>query len=538
MSGAPPPDTWSSSSRGVGGSGGYGGYGAPSPGSGGYGPPPGGAYGQPPAHGPPPSGFDAEYEARIRHQNEEEARGVGGGGQTPYGSSLGPYPPQQQDPYGQHPQQQQQHTYAGAHGGYRAQPPSYHAQPPHPPSYAHGAPPSNYGAAPPIQHVPTPHVPFGPAHPATGYVQPPNAPAPQYGPSASGPATGWTPSGRKRALLIGINYKGTPSALAGCVNDVRYIQYLLASKFGFRPSDFVILTDERVDVPGARTGPPTRASILAEMRALVSGAQPGDSLFLHFSGHGKQIKDVSGDEEDGLDEAILPSDYLRSGHIVDDEMYHILVRPMPRGVRLTAIIDACHSATGLDLPYVHGAPGGSQYGGGAVAAQGRGGLSSLLSGGGGGNAALASMAMAALGGGKKPMIGGGGGSGGGGGGSLGAILSAVVMGASGKPLSGKQQARMVEKRQPNPNAGEVIAFSACEDHATAADTHGAAGGYATGACTYSFIQAIEHGGRDWHSYTFESLLVEMRRKMRAKGLKQVPQLTSSFPMSISSRFIV
>lgn len=237
---APPPDTWSSSSRGAGG---YGGYGAPPPGSGGYGgPPPGGAYGHSPAHGAPPPGSNAEYEARIRQQNEEQARGAGGGGQRSYGASLGPYPSQQQHPYGQHQQQQQQEQpYAGAHGGYHGQPPAYNAQPPHPPSYAHGAPPSNYGAVPPIQHVPTPHVPFGPAHPAAGYVQPPNAPAPQYGPSASGPATGWTPSGRKRALLIGINYKGTPSALAGCVNDVRYIQYLLASKFGFRPSDFVIL---------------------------------------------------------------------------------------------------------------------------------------------------------------------------------------------------------------------------------------------------------------------------------------------------------
>lgn len=534
MSGGPPPDTWSSTSRGAGGSG----YGAPPPGQGGYGgPPQGGGYGQGAPYGQPPGGPDAAYEALIRQQNEEQASG--GGGQRGYGASLGAYPPQQQqNRHGHNPQQYPQQPYPGPYGGPQGGGSAYHGQPPYPPSYAQGPPPSHYGAPPPMQHVPSPHVPFGPAHPAAGYVQPPNAPAPQYGPSASGPTTGWTPSGRKRALLIGINYAGTPSALAGCVNDVRYVQFLLASKFGFRSTDFVILTDEPVAVPGARMGRPTREGILTEMRRLVSGTAPGDSLFLHFSGHGKQIPDVSGDEEDGMDEAILPSDYQRSGHIVDDEMYHMLVRPLPRGVRLTAIIDACSSGTALDLPYVHG---GAPPHGGAPVAGSRGGLSSLLSGagGGGGNAALASMAMAALGGGKKPMMGGGSGGGGAGGaGSLGALLSAVVMGASGHPLNNKQKARLVEKRQPNPNAGEVIAFSACEDHATAADTHGAVGGHATGACTYSFIQAIEHGGRDWRAYTFDSLLVEMRRKMRAKGLKQVPQLTSSFPMSTSSRFIL
>jgi len=535
MSGEPPPDTWSSRDAGVGAGGGgsgyppygQGGHGAP-PSGGAYGAPtPGGGYGQQPAYGQPPPGSDAEYEARIARENTS-----GGGGS---GASLGPYPPQQQ-PYGQAPNQQQ---YPGPYGGSHQAPQGqqYGAPARHAPSYASQQPPSNYGTAPPMQYVPTPHVPFGPAHPAAGYQAPPNAPAPVYGPAASGPVTGWTPSGRKRALLIGINYKGTPSALAGCVNDVRFIQYLLSSKMGFRPCDTVILTDEVVNVPGARMGKPTRAAILGEMRALVTGVQPGDSLFLHFSGHGKQIPDLSGDEDDGLDEAILPSDYQRSGHIVDDEMYHVLVRALPRGVRLTAIIDACHSATGLDLPYVHGAPGAGPQGSTLIAEGSRGGLTSLLagSGGGGGNAALASLAMAALGGGKKPMMGG---SGGGGGGSLGSLLSGVLMSASGRPMTGKQQARLVEKRQPNPDAGEVIAFSACADHQTAADTHGAVGGYATGACTYSFIQAIEHGGRDWHQYTYESLLVEMRKKMRTKGLKQIPQLTSSFPMSISSRFLV
>ena len=48
--------------------------------------------------------------------------------------------------------------------------------------------------------------------------------------------------------------------------------------------------------------PPTKANIWAAMQWLIKGAQPGDALFFHFSGHGGQVKDISGDEADGMDE--------------------------------------------------------------------------------------------------------------------------------------------------------------------------------------------------------------------------------------------
>lgn len=33
------------------------------------------------------------------------------------------------------------------------------------------------------------------------------------------------------------------------------------------------------------------------------------SLFFHYSGHGSQKADYTGDEDDGMDETILPTDY-------------------------------------------------------------------------------------------------------------------------------------------------------------------------------------------------------------------------------------
>lgn len=87
------------------------------------------------------------------------------------------------------------------------------------------------------------------------------------------------------------------------------------------------------------------------MHWLVQGCQPGDSLVFHYSGHGSQLLNFSGDEMDGYDEVLCPLDYETKGTILDDEINATLVRPLPGGVMLHAIIDACHSGTVLDLPF-------------------------------------------------------------------------------------------------------------------------------------------------------------------------------------------
>jgi len=41
------------------------------------------------------------------------------------------------------------------------------------------------------------------------------------------------------------------------------------------------------------------------------------------------------------------------GIIVDDCIHDIMVKPLPRGCRLTAVLDCCHSGTLLDLPFIY-----------------------------------------------------------------------------------------------------------------------------------------------------------------------------------------
>jgi len=129
------------------------------------------------------------------------------------------------------------------------------------------------------------------------------------------------------------------------------MRQLLIEKFGYvdSPTTMVMLTDDQQD-PWKK---PTKANMITAMNWLTSELAPGDSAFFHYSGHGSQVLDTNGDEEDGLDETICPADFKTAGHIVDDDIHDILVKKIPYGARLTAVMDCCHSGTGMDLPYVY-----------------------------------------------------------------------------------------------------------------------------------------------------------------------------------------
>lgn len=72
----------------------------------------------------------------------------------------------------------------------------------------------------------------------------------------------------------------------------------------------------------------------------------------YFVGHGQRQLDSNGDEADGFDEALLPVDHATEGALVDDEINETIVRPLPHGAKLHAIVDASHSGTVLDLPHI------------------------------------------------------------------------------------------------------------------------------------------------------------------------------------------
>lgn len=144
----------------------------------------------------------------------------------------------------------------------------------------------------------------------------------------------------KRALLIGINYRGTRSELNGCINDVNNVKNFLLTK-GYKEKNITILTDDTEIKP-------TRANILKYMFDLV--LSDSKTLYFHYSGHGGSVADLNGDEVDGRDETLCPLDYLSCGQIIDDEIRSLLTF-LRSEQSLTVVIDACHSNSSLDLKW-------------------------------------------------------------------------------------------------------------------------------------------------------------------------------------------
>jgi hypothetical protein len=135
----------------------------------------------------------------------------------------------------------------------------------------------------------------------------------------------------KRALCVGINdYPGTEMDLAGCVNDARDWQALLESR-GYT-------------VTALHDSEAVCARLLSELKALVGGAAPGDSLVFTFSGHGSWLPDDGGDEADGRDEMMCAYDVMQDQFLLDDTLCEIF-SARPARARLFVIADCCHSGS-------------------------------------------------------------------------------------------------------------------------------------------------------------------------------------------------
>jgi hypothetical protein len=88
----------------------------------------------------------------------------------------------------------------------------------------------------------------------------------------------------------------------------------------------------------------TTKAMQTAIRTLVSGAQKGDVLLLHYSGHGANVPDRNGDEADRRDEILCPTDLDWKKPLLDDWLRRTFDR-LRAGVSLTVIMDCCHSGT-------------------------------------------------------------------------------------------------------------------------------------------------------------------------------------------------
>ncbi len=147
------------------------------------------------------------------------------------------------------------------------------------------------------------------------------------------------------ALLIGIaDYPGEKNDLPGCDLDIEAVQEMLTTTYGFDKQHITTLMNLNA----------TKANIVKVITELAAKAKKDDAVYIHYSGHGGQVPDLDGDEEDGWDETLVPAEPIAAmattetdiaRYLTDDETAKLLERFVTNNV--TVVFDSCHSGTAV-----------------------------------------------------------------------------------------------------------------------------------------------------------------------------------------------
>lgn len=141
----------------------------------------------------------------------------------------------------------------------------------------------------------------------------------------------------KRALLVGINeFNRADWTLRGCVNDSIAMRALISERFAFPDDQIRILNDRDA----------TMQNILAGLAWLLSDYQGSgqDVRLFHIASHGTQSVDTDSDEDDAMDEVIVPHDHTWATPFKDDVLRNLFAQ-IPDDVAFTFIADCCHSGS-------------------------------------------------------------------------------------------------------------------------------------------------------------------------------------------------
>jgi uncharacterized caspase-like protein len=155
------------------------------------------------------------------------------------------------------------------------------------------------------------------------------------------------------ALIIGIDEYIDPGIadLNYCVNDAIEMRGRLL-QLGWKNEEVTLLLD----------GEATKDAILSAIGSAVDDSTPGDYILIYFSGHGSCVTDASGDEKDGVDEAIVPVDFV-SGNVntllLDDDLGEAFMWcATEKGV---FIFDSCNSGGFIASSLTKGTEKQSRY---------------------------------------------------------------------------------------------------------------------------------------------------------------------------------
>jgi len=145
--------------------------------------------------------------------------------------------------------------------------------------------------------------------------------------------------GEKRLIICACDYKGSSCQLT-CTQDGENMKKFAAA-CGI--TDVVVLYDNDM----------TKDNVIAKIKEVGARCEEDDYFIFYYSGHGSQVPDEDGDEEDGKDEALCtvgPGGKLAARYfLTDDEFSEVVTESLDENVRIVLLSDCCHSGTIGDL---------------------------------------------------------------------------------------------------------------------------------------------------------------------------------------------
>jgi hypothetical protein len=164
------------------------------------------------------------------------------------------------------------------------------------------------------------------------------------------------------ALLIGTDFyipgyladgQSSYPSLKGSVRDIEHVESFLRNELQVPTERITKLTATNLEADAQQEPPepsqawPTYENIVAAFEGLMEAAQPGDQVYVHYSGHGGRAPTLVPERKgvDGVDEALVPTDIHRPGtrYLRDIELTLIFQRMVDRGLHLSVVLDSCHS---------------------------------------------------------------------------------------------------------------------------------------------------------------------------------------------------
>lgn len=142
------------------------------------------------------------------------------------------------------------------------------------------------------------------------------------------------------------------ASLGGCVRDITHVEEFLRGTIGIPQERILKLTATntgQVQPPEPQEQWPTYENMVAKLKQIGAMANPGDQVYIHYSGHGGRATtaypDLKGST--GWDEALVPTDIGNSEarYLRDVEMAYLLKTLVDKGLMVTIVLDSCHSGS-------------------------------------------------------------------------------------------------------------------------------------------------------------------------------------------------